>query len=280
MHRMKVLVTGAAGNLGTRVVAQLSARHDVVALRRVGGDGFVECDLANTSAMAAIVDEHRPEAVVHLAWFAKHPAYWTSLENLASAAQSLELLRIAAGAGCRRFVGAGTCAEYDWSHVRLVEGVTPCVPRTLYGAAKLGVCLAGERMTAMSFAWARYGFLFGPGDGRLISTAIAALRAGEDFRSSAGEQVRDFLHLDDAASATVAILESDLVGPVNVGSGEATSVRAVVETIAALAGGAGRPQFGASSQEPPELVLDTSRLASIWRAPRTLRERLEEMVRA
>ncbi len=276
---MKVLVTGAAGFLGSRVVDTLRAgHHEVVALRRA------DCELADRSRLSEILHRERPEAVIHLAWYATPPRYWSAPENLACVADSMALLELARAAGCRRFVGAGTCAEYDWSHERLVENVTPCVPRTLYGAAKLAVCMVGERFAPLSFAWARYAFLFGSGDGRLISSASEALSAGRDFPCSSGEQIRDFLHVDDAARATVALALSDVTGPVNIGSGEPTSVRAVVELVAQLAGGTGRPVFGAVAARPDEpraLVLDLARLTTEvgWRPAHPLPDRIASLVR-
>lgn len=283
---MKVLVTGAAGFLGSRVVACLRAgHHEVVALRRSGPPDteLIDCEFADRARLAEILHSHHPEAVIHLAWYATPPSYWSAPENLACVADSMALLELARAAGCRRFVGAGTCAEYDWSYERLVENVTPCLPRTLYGAAKLAVCTVGERFAPLSFAWARYGFLFGSRDGRLISSAIEALSAGRDFPCSSGEQVRDFIHVDDAAAATVALVLSDVTGPINIGSGEPTSVRAVVESIAQLAGGTGRPLFGAVAARPDEpraLVLDLARLTTEvgWRPAHTLRERIASMV--
>jgi nucleoside-diphosphate-sugar epimerase len=291
---MKVLVTGATGFLGSRVVAGLLAAQDhVIALRRPQTPAppsmsTVACDLADTARVHEILETHRPDAVLHLAWFAKHPAYWSAPENLDSVAHSMSLLRLAAAAGCRRFVGAGTCAEYDWSHPRLVERITPCVPRTLYGTAKLAVATVGERYAAtagLSFAWARYNFLFGPGpaNGRLVSSAIASFTAGQDFACSTGDQIRDFQHVDDAASATISLLHSDVTGPVNIGSGQPVSVRSVIETLSTLIGGAGRPLIGAlptRADEPSALVPELTRLGTEvgWRQTARLRDRLASVI--
>lgn len=295
---MTILVTGASGFLGARVVAALAGREDVVGLRRPGSQrtgapaagtrAFIDCDLGDTPRLARVMRELRPAAVIHLAWFAEHGVCWHAPENLDCVAAGLALVRLAAEHGCRRFVGAGTCAEYDWSYDRLTERVTPCAPRTLYGAAKLGLGLVAERFAetaGLSLAWARYGFLFGPGEAprRLVSGAIRALAAGTDFACSAGTQIRDFVHVDDAASATAAILRSEVTGPVNVGAGEAMPVRRIVEQIAELVGGAAVPRFGAlpaRSDDPPALVLDLARLTDEvgWRPRRSLREALAETV--
>jgi nucleoside-diphosphate-sugar epimerase len=300
---MKVLLTGATGFLGSQVLASLaSAEDEVVALRRPRPDRsaplarphvmFVDGDLGDAARLAAIFRDHRPDAVVHLAWFTQHGAYWTAPENLGCVGDGMQLVRLAAEHGCRRFVGAGTCAEYDWSHDLLVETTTPCAPRTLYGAAKLALFLVAERFAAqagMSFAWARYSFLFGPGEaaGRLVSAAIESLSAGADFACSAGAQVRDFVHVDEAAAATAALLRSKVGGPVNIGSGEPVSVRQLIEIVADLVvarvGASGRPRFGAlptRPDDPAALVLDLARLRNEvgWKLQLPLRQALASTV--
>ncbi len=286
---MKVLVTGAAGILGTRVLAALRvAGHSVVALRRpqaAADPSFVDVDLANTVALTEILHAHRAEVVIHLAWYTATADYKTSTKNLACVAHTLDLLRLAHEAGCRRFIGAGTCAEYDWSHPALIERVTPCAPRTLYGAAKLAAFSVAEHFAAtrsFELVWPRYGFLFGGGmAGRLVGSAIAALSSGRNFACSSGHQVRDFQHFDDAAAATLALVDSPVTGPINIGSGQPTTVRSIVESLQVLTGGTGRATFGASDPtEPPVLVPDLTRLRDDvgWRASTPLADQLARAV--
>ena len=100
---------------------------------------------------------------------------------------------------------AGTCAEYEWeARGRFVEGQTPLVPQTLYGAAKHGlgvVAQAYARQEGLSLAWGRIFFTFGPGEaaGRLVPSVARALLRGEEAPVTQGAQIRDFLAVDELA---------------------------------------------------------------------------------
>jgi nucleoside-diphosphate-sugar epimerase len=288
---MNVLITGGAGFLGARVIAELRAHgHAVTGTSRSGRRDLVTMDLGDPHRVSQVLAEHRPDAVVHLGWHAVHPTYPTAPENTACLAEGMQLVELAADHGCRRFVGAGSCMEYYWSHARLDEHATPCRPSTLYGECKLALGVDGERLARsrrMSFAWLRYGFVFGEGEAptRLMASAIEAFAAGRDVSCSTGTAVRDFLHVGEAASATRAIVESQIDGAINVGSGELMSVRAMVEAAAAACGGRGQPRFGElpdRAGEPPvlELALDRLHREVGWRPGGSVRDGIARMVAA
>src|SRR5207253_10776751 len=183
---------------------------------------------------------------------------WTSPENYGWVAASIELARAFAACGGRRIVAAGTCAEYDWSAGLCHEFDTPLVPRMPYGVCKDALRRILESLTehaAISFAWGRIFFPYGPGEaaGRLVPSVIASLLDASDARCTHGRQVRDFVFIRDVAGALVALLDSEGRGPVNIGSGKAVSVREVVETIAENVGGRQHLQSGAlpATDEPP-----------------------------
>jgi nucleoside-diphosphate-sugar epimerase len=106
---------------------------------------------------------------------------------------------------------------------------------------------------------------------------------GERAPTSAGTQLRDFLHVDDGAGAFAALVDSGVGGAVNVGSGEGVAVRAIAERLAAAAG---RPELldvGAVAQrpgDPPEITADVARLRDeVGFAPSlSLRDGLEQTV--
>ncbi len=269
----RVVLTGGTGFVGTHAIPALQARgFEVHALGRRPPDAaeiaFHPVDLLDAAAVCGVLEDLRASHLLHLAWYAEPGLYWRSPRNLDWVAASLALVRGFREAGGARAVAAGTCAEYAWGPERFHEASSPCRPATLYGAAKDGsrrILQAYASETSLSFAWGRLFFLYGPGEkaGRLVSDAIRTLRAGERFATSSGLQQRDFSHVADVAGAFAALLDSAATGPVNVGSGQAVPVRAILERVGALTGGGDRIDFGArplAATEPASIEADVARL--------------------
>jgi nucleoside-diphosphate-sugar epimerase len=127
-------------------------------------------------------------------------------------------------------------------------------------------------------------FLYGPGEDprRLVPSVARALHAGERAKVTDGTQVRDFLHVTDAARAFVALLMSDVAGAVNIGSGTGVSLRHIVETLERLAGRRNAVAFGAiptRPDEPPSIVADITKLKTTgWRQHVSLDDGLAQAI--
>jgi len=117
----------------------------------------------------------------------------------------------------------------------------------------------------MDFAWTRFFYLYGPGEPkeRLVPSVVLALLNGQTAKCTHGEQIRDFLYVEDVASAVWAVTKSDLTGPVNIGSGQPVKIRTLVEALGRILNKSGDIIFGAlptDSEEPPLLVADVRKL--------------------
>jgi len=269
------LVTGATGLIGRQVIAPLDALgFRVLAASRsgrgVGGAEGVALDCLDLSSVAGAMARARATHLVHLAWHDGPQDRWTAAANLDWVGASLGLLRAFAGAGGRRAVLVGSCAEYDWSKAAagpLAES-TALRPATLYGAAKAATglaAMAGAGALGLSLAWARPFFCYGPGEpeGRLFGDLIKGLAAGRPVDCTDGRQRRDFLSTFDLGRALAALLASPVAGAVNVASGAATPVGDVIAALAGAMGRADLVRLGARARpasDPDLIVADVSRL--------------------
>lgn len=271
----RVLVTGASGFIGRHCVALLAARgfevHAITSATPAPGQDAViwhVADLLAADTPEDVLAAVRPQHLLHLAWIATPGAFWTSPLNEAWEACTARLVSSASRHGVRRIVVAGTCAEYHPDAGVCHEFDSAIAPATLYGQCKDAARRALEAAAAshgFSAAWARVFVPYGPGEDprRLVASVIGSLLRGEPALCTAGTQRRDFLHVADVAAALVALLESSVQGPVNIGSGDAVPVARVVQIIAERLNAAALVRLGARptpAGEPDLVVADVTRL--------------------
>jgi GDP-L-fucose synthase len=275
----RIVVTGGAGFMGSRVVERLRfAGAEVVV------PGSKEYNLVDGTAVKRLFKDARPEIVIHAAAVVggiganrDNPGRFF-YENLMMGAQSLEEARLS---GVQKFVAVGTiCAYPKFTPVPFKEedlwNGYPEETNAPYGLAKKMLLVQAQAYRQ------QYGFnsifllpvnLYGPGDNfnpesshvipALIRKCIEAAREGRNEIEvwGSGKATREFLYVDDCAEAIVLATERyDGNEPVNIGAGFEISIKDLAELIARLSGFKGRLHWDATKPDgQPRRCLDTSR---------------------
>ena len=278
-----ILVTGASGFVGRHVVSALLSKSGV-AVTVVGRNEekfsmlldkhpqlkFVEFDISQAT-QDCYAQLGKPDSVIHLAWDGL-PNYTLNFHFDTELPKQYNFLKKLIFGGLQNLLVAGTCFEYGMKHGSLREDLE-CSPSTAYGFAKASLLnqlryLKNER--SFKLCWARLFYSYGTGQasGSLYSLLCAAIERGDlVFNMSAGEQLRDFLPIEEVARHLVALSHHcDDLDIVNVCSGEPISVRAFAEKIVALKQSKiqlNLGYYGVPSYEPMAFWGDAAKLRSL-----------------
>jgi dTDP-6-deoxy-L-talose 4-dehydrogenase (NAD+) len=191
--------------------------------------------------------------LIHAAWYVEPEKYLTSTLNIECLKGTLALGQAFAEAGGERFIGIGTCFEYEISAEPIsIEG--RLVPATLYSACKVAAFHTLQRFFAdrkIAFAWCRLFYLYGEGEDerRLVPYVRQRLAAGQEVLLTHGNQIRDFLEVKEAARIIARIALGGGQGAFNVCSGRGVTVKKLVESIADEYGRRDLLKFGARQEK-------------------------------
>jgi nucleoside-diphosphate-sugar epimerase len=286
---VRVLVAGGAGFLGSHICERLLARGDsVVALDNLssGRRSNLEHLEAEARFSVVIADVSKPfhlerpfDAVLNLASPASPPAYLEHpLETLAAGSDGTrQLLDIATEDGAR-FLLASTSEIYGDPTVHpQPEGyrgnVDTMGPRSVYDEAKRfaeTLTMAYHRTRGTDVAIARlfntYGPRLSPGDGRVVSNFIVQALSGKPLTVYGdGSQTRSLCYVDDEIRGLLALLDSELTGPVNLGNPDERTVLQIAHAVQEIVGsGSGITYEPLPEQDPtrrcPDITVARTRL--------------------
>lgn len=239
---MKIAVTGASGFIGRYVLAELERNQvEVVAVTRdatrLAGSGIagriVEMDIA-APGENCFDRLGRPDVLIHLAWNGL-PNYKSLHHFETELPRQFHFLKAVVEGGLPSLLVTGTCFEYGMQSGPLSEELVT-LPGNPYGYAKDALRRQLEFLKAakpFGLTWARLFYMYGEGQPKnslYPQLKDAVLRGERIFNMSGGEQLRDYLPVEEVASQIVRLaLEKCNIGSINICSGKSVSVRRLVE---------------------------------------------------
>jgi nucleoside-diphosphate-sugar epimerase len=244
----KILVTGATGFLGSRIVEQLLETK--ATLRTTGRrklparslPGYHPADLSELQQVESLVDG--VETIIHTAALihghgvAKHhdDEFWRLNTN-----GTESLIRVAAAAGCRRFVHVSSISVYGTARPPY-EATTPCQPVSIYAKSKLAAEQIAARIardTGMQLVILRMAPICGEGARGNVDRLIRAIDRRRFVWVGTGANRKSMVHVDDAASACVAAATVPWTGRVGIYNIAAPACT-MQEIVSVIAEGLGR----------------------------------------
>lgn len=287
----KVLITGANGWIGKHVVPLFTEDWEVhvTTSSKFQSSNFEihTINLLDHQQITQLIQHVRPTHCIHLAWIATPGIYTTSEENHAWKNASLHLFSELINNDVEHITGIGSSFEYDWSNGHCIEGITPLEPNTLYGTCKRDCGLQLLEMASkagVTASWGRVFFLYGPDEPekKLVAATINALLRKTTVDTSAGTQLRDYMHVDDVAAAIHHLTMHECIGDYNISNGTAVTVRSIVEQIEHATRTKGLVQYGArpmAAHEPILIEGNSKKLQSTgWTTKYTLESGIQQSV--
>jgi UDP-glucose 4-epimerase len=265
---VKILVTGGAGYVGSICVEELLQRgHDVIVFdnlsegHRIAIDPratFIQGDLNDSKSVSLAINTSKPDAVMHLAASAivaesmQNP-YKYFHNNVCG---GLNLLNAMIENGVRRLVFSSTCATFGTPDRVPIDERTAQNPINPYGESKLmfeRILRWFDQIHGLTFVVLRYFNVAGATEKcgehhrtethlipRVLQVALGRLPHAEiygtDFPTPDGTCIRDYIHVQDLASAHILALSAERSGFYNLGTGGGTSVREVINACRKITG--------------------------------------------
>jgi len=257
---MKIFIAGASGAIGSQLVAQLVARgHEVVgttrsaaktgALRALGAEPVI-VDALDPDSVADVVAKAEPEVIVHQLTALNGPMKMRNVKRMVAATNRLRiegtdhLLAAGRAVGVRTFVAQSNAIWVERTAGPVVDESGRLEPDPPADAEPLVAALRHLEDAVTGITWAdgiaiRYGAFYGPGTG--VETAPGAVMA-EMMRKrrvpiiGGGGGVVSWVHITDAASATVAAIERGRPGIYHVADDEPAPVRDILPELARALG--------------------------------------------
>ncbi len=268
------LITGATGFVGTQILKHLDQKNvKIKVIARPNSDNLFSkykniTEVISTEDFFLETNDWYEKAcegidiIIHCAWYATPGKYLHSSLNETCYMGTMNFAQSASDAGIKKFIGIGSCFEYELMTNKKIDIDQPLNPLTKYARAKvetfnsLTLLFKKEKV---NFIWARLFYLYGEGEDRrrLIPVLREKLTAGKKVALTKGNEIRDYMDVEEAGRVITELALSDRLGPFNVCSGQGVSIKELAKNIAKDYDADYLLDFGSyqgSEKEPPYIV--------------------------
>lgn len=255
-----IIVSGTGGFLGSTVVRLAAARGlETIAVK--SGDSSPELSLKALEDRATIesLRARGCHAWIHCGWWGVSGQDRNDPRQLTvNIPATLQTILFAHQIGCNHWLGVGSQAEFGPRSGSVSESEDKR-PSSLYGLAKVIAAEQSKLLTAslgLKWSWLRVFSLYGPGDAPywLIPTVIRQLGRDAPPELTHGEQLWDYLYIDDAAAAVLEVIRHGSSGDFNIGSGKTIKIRELVERVRSLMESEVPLYFGSVPYRPDQVM--------------------------
>jgi nucleoside-diphosphate-sugar epimerase len=223
-----------------------------------------QVDLLNPTSVLGF-NEFQADTLIHTSWVTAPKVFWNSLKNNEWFEASKKIITSFEAHGGKYLVVTGTCAEYSWDTFEPLSESHPEFAVTPYGKSKLDL-LGWLRTRSIPFLWTRTFFQFGANEptGRLIPSLIDSLLMGEVFKVQNGDDIRDFVYIEDIVEILRGLITQRKVGVVNIGSGAGVRVEDLARSVSQLLGQENLILYGEKKVPKSIVISNPKRLISLY----------------
>lgn len=246
--KKKILITGASGFIGKNLVNEfIDKNYNVtVILRKKNKSLFKSKKIKYIFSNNLFIEKKNwwkkklknIDVVIHLAWEAKPPKYQSSRKNFVCLNGSLNIALAALELKIKKFIGIGTCFEYDIQKNKKLSIKTSLNPKTIYASSKASLYLLLKNIfhnSSTTFVWTRLFYVFGKGDhkAKLIPYIKNQIKLNINININNPNKIKDYINVNEVCRRIrkISTTNRKTKNVYNICSGKGQTIKELVKKI-------------------------------------------------